>query len=275
MDCDASRQCAPSLLEIRDGRSVFVRQPRTDDEKKAAGRALLICPTASIGVEGDKPDLRGLFPQEIAEGIHLVGYASSRAYGSNAWFLERASGNVLVDGPRWVPSVAESLATRGGIAHVLLTHRDDVGDAQRYAERFGARVWIHEAERGAAPFATDLFRSTSPTTITEGLLAIPVPGHTRGSVAFLLEDRALFSGDSVHFSRGLGKLAAFGAQCWYSWPEQTRSIERLAQTTRFTHLFPGHGSRWVAPSAEAMREALLDLARRMDADDPALRGTPW
>jgi hypothetical protein len=126
MDCDASRQCAPSLLEVRDGRSVFVRQPTTDEEKRAAGRALLICPTASIGVEGDKPDLRGLFPQEIAEGIHLVGYASARAYGSNAWFLERASGNVLVDGPRWVPSVAAGRAERRrharGLARSGATH---------------------------------------------------------------------------------------------------------------------------------------------------------
>ena len=263
MDCDASRQCAPTLIQARHGGSVFVRQPETEEERRAAARAMLICPTASIGVVGEKPDLKDLFPQEVAPGIHLAGYASPRAYGSNAWLIVRPGGNCLVDGPRWVPSLAEKIAGLGGLAHVLLTHRDDVGDAERYAERFGARVWIHEHERGAAPFATDLFRGLEPTEIAPGLMAHPIPGHTRGSVAFHLEERALFSGDSVHFSRTLGTLAAFGAQCWYSWPEQTRSIERLASAIRFTELYPGHGSRFGAPDSETMRAALLDLASRM------------
>lgn len=101
------------------------------------------------------------------------------------------------------------------------------------------------------------------------------PGHTRGSVAFLWGERALFSGDSVHFSRALGTLAAFGAQCWYSWPEQIRSLERLAESYRFGELYAGHGSRFTAASADAMRAALLDLVARMRAGQPELLGTPW
>lgn len=275
MDCDASRQCAPELVQVRAGRSVFVRQPSTPEEWAAAGRALLICPTASIGVVGHKPDLRGLFPWEVAEDVHLCGYASPRSYGANAWLVTRPGGGVLIDGPRFVPALVEAIAARGGLSHVLLTHQDDVGDAQKYAERFGARVWIHEADRRAAPFATDVISGTEPVAIEGDLKAIPIPGHTRGSVAFAWRERALFSGDSVHFSRGLGTLAAFGAQCWYSWPEQTRSLERLAGTVRFTELYAGHGSRFTATSPEAMQAALLDLVERMRRGQPELSGTPW
>jgi glyoxylase-like metal-dependent hydrolase (beta-lactamase superfamily II) len=234
-----------------------------------------MCPTGSIGVVGATPELDGLFPWEVAPDVHLCGYASRRAYGANAWWVTRPAGGVLIDGPRFVPALVERIAARGGLKHVLLTHQDDVGDAQKYAEHFGARVWIHEADARAAPFATDLIRGLEPTTLEEDLCAVPIPGHTRGSVAFVWGERAMFSGDSVHFSRDLGSLAAFGAQCWYSWSEQARSLERLAQTFRFSELYAGHGSRFAAPSAEAMQTALLDLVARMRANQPELAGTPW
>lgn len=275
MDCDASRQCAPELVQVRAGRSAFVRQPSTPEEWAQAGRAMLICPTASIGVVGVKPDLHDLFPWEVAPEVHLCGYASLCAYGSNAWWVTRPGGGVLIDGPRFVPALVEKMAARGGLKHVLLTHQDDVGDAEKYAKHFGARVWIHEADVRAAPFATDLLRGVEPVAIEPDLRAVPIPGHTRGSVAFVWGERALFSGDSVHFSRSLGTLAAFGAQCWHSWPEQMRSLERLARTVRFSELYAGHGSRFTAPSAEAMQAAVLDLVARMRAGQPELAGTPW
>ena len=61
------------------------------------------------------------------------------------------------------------------------------------------------------------------------LIAIPVPGHTRGSAAFLLESRFLFSGDSLYWSRRQQDLGAFRDACWYSWEAQADSLERLAE----------------------------------------------
>src|SRR5205807_2244861 len=82
--------------------------------------------------------------------------------------------------------------------------RDDVADAGRFAEHFGARVWIHETEQSAAPFATNLLTGLEAQGIRDKMLAIPVPGHTRGSVVYLLEDKYLFTGDSLSWSRGRG-----------------------------------------------------------------------
>ena len=90
----------------------------------------------------------------------------------------------------------------------LLTHRDDVADAERYAKHFGARIFIHEADRSAASYATDLIRGRAPTTLGDDLLAIPVPGHTKGSVAFLFEDRCLFAGDSLSWDFTTNDLRA-------------------------------------------------------------------
>jgi glyoxylase-like metal-dependent hydrolase (beta-lactamase superfamily II)/ferredoxin len=270
IDCDASRQCAPSIFGIAgDGRSVVVRQPSTDDERRAAARAMLVCPTASIGVDGERPDTDGLMPMEVGPGVYLTGYNSPRAYGANSYLALTRSGNVLVDAPRFVPALARRIEELGGIARILLTHRDDVGDADRWAARFSARVYIHQHDRSVAPFATDILRGDAPIAITDDVVAIPLPGHTRGSVAFLVNQEELFSGDSLYFSRTLGSLAAFRDQCWYSWAEQTRSLARLAAEHRFARLYPGHGSR-TAGDPDALAAELALLVEKMRRDDAVL-----
>jgi glyoxylase-like metal-dependent hydrolase (beta-lactamase superfamily II) len=152
----------------------------------------------------------------------------------------------------------------GGIAHILLSHRDDVADADKYARQFGARVWIHREDRSAAPYATDLLDDGSAPSIAGGVRAIPLPGHTRGSVAYLLEDRVLFSGDSLAWSPRERDLIAFRDACWYSWTELTESLGKLA-AYRFEWLLPGHG--WLAhlPAGE-MSARLLALVARMRND---------
>lgn len=152
----------------------------------------------------------------------------------------------------------------GGVAHVLLTHGDDVADAEGWAARYGARVWIHEADRRAAPFATDLLVGEQAATVAPGVVAVPVAGHTRGSVAFAVDGRWLPTGDSLAWSHDRRDLIAFRDACWWSWPEQARSLERLAGTTRFRWVLPGHGARVVLDPEDAHRR-LLALVARMRA----------
>jgi glyoxylase-like metal-dependent hydrolase (beta-lactamase superfamily II)/ferredoxin len=268
IDCDACRQCAPDTFGLAGGQSIVVRQPRDAAEQRAAALALLVCPTGSIGTTGAAPDLAGVVPWEIDGGVYLCGHNSQDSYGATSFLAVRPEGNVMVDAPRWVPSLADRLAELGGLSHVLLTHRDDVADAARYAERFGARVWIHELDARAAPFAEGRIAGTEPVELRPGLRAIPVPGHTRGSVVFLLEDRFLFTGDSLHFSRELGDLSAFDRQCWYSWEEQTRSLERL-ESERFEWVLAGHGDRRRA-TPEENRASLVRLVERMRRRDERL-----
>lgn len=93
-------------------------------------------------------------------------------------------------------------------------------------------------------------------------MAVPVPGHTRGSVAFVLEERFLFSGDSLAWDDDAGDLTAFDDVCWYSWPAQAASLARLAEAHRFAWVLPGHGARGHRP-ADEMHARLTALARRM------------
>jgi glyoxylase-like metal-dependent hydrolase (beta-lactamase superfamily II)/ferredoxin len=268
IDCDASRQCAPELFGEVDGQSVVIRQPSSSEEAVAAARAMLACPTGSIG-SGALPGevaLDDLFPQELEAGVHYCGYNAASSYGANAFFAVRPEGNLMIDSPRFVRRLVRALEERGGVAHILLTHRDDVADAERFARHFGAEVWIHQADAAAAPFARRRF--AVPTEIRPGLVALPVPGHTRGSAVYHLEDRFLFTGDSLHYSRTRGELGAFPSVCWYSWEEQTRSLAGLREL-RFEWVLAGHGDRHRA-SPEWMRASLERLIAAMESGDPAI-----
>jgi glyoxylase-like metal-dependent hydrolase (beta-lactamase superfamily II) len=147
------------------------------------------------------------------------------------------------------------------VAHILLSHRDDVADADKYARKFGSRVWIHRADAAAAPYATDLLENGLARMIAPGMHAIPLPGHTRGSVAYLLDDHVLFSGDSLAWSARERDLVAFRDACWYSWTKLAESLGELA-AYRFEWLLPGHG--WpVHLPAEEMNARLRALVARM------------
>ena len=167
-----------------------------------------------------------------------------------------------MDSPRFVPPLRKAFEEGGGLANILLTHRDDVADADRYAKHFGARVWIHEDDRRAAPFATDILRGPEPAGIASDLEAVPVPGHTKGSVVYRLGGRFLFTGDSLAYSPRRGRLTAFRDACWYSWEEQARSLARL-EAHSFEWVLPGHGHRAKGEPAEWRRQ-LRDLAAWME-----------
>jgi glyoxylase-like metal-dependent hydrolase (beta-lactamase superfamily II)/ferredoxin len=271
IDCDACRQLAPAVFADSDvGQSTVKRQPESPEDERAAERALVACPTASIGVEGRHVDVEGLFPQEIADGIFYCGFNSRDSFGANSFFAVRPEGNLLVDSPRFAAPLVRALESRGGVKHVLLTHRDDVADADRYARHFGAEVWIHEADATAAPFATQRIRGLGAVDILAGTIAVPLPGHTRGSVAYLLESRFLFSGDSLYWSRRRDDLDAFRDACWYSWEAQADSLERLADHA-FEWVLAGHGDRHYA-AAPDMERRLRALVGRMRAPEEA---TAW
>ena len=261
IDCGASREVAPGLVIHRHGKSVFARQPANAQEEIAAWRALLVCPTASVGTESHHDEPPRLFPQELAPGIHRCGYNARSSFGAHSYFVCREGGNLLIDSPRYVSRLARRFEDLGGIADILLTHGDDVADAGRFAEHFRARVWIHEDDRAAAPYATDVLRGGGPLALREGLLALPVPGHTRGSAVFLLEETYLFTGDSLAWSRERSDLVAFRDACWYSWSEQKRSLATLADY-RFEWVLAGHGGSARLPVVE-MQRRLRALVERM------------
>lgn len=244
IDCGTCREIAPALFGPHRGHSVVHRQPaEAAAEQLDAWLAAQACPTRSIGTISRRTRPGRLYPREVARGsgVFDLGYCSEDSYGASAWLIVRPQGNVLVDSPRFTEALVAPIAELGGLRHVALTHRDDVADAARWATRFDATTWIHAGDHAAAPWATGVL--TDEQQIHAGLRAIPLPGHTRGSVVFLLDDHWLFTGDSLAWSHERQDVTAFRDACWYSWDVQLESLERLAAGHRFAALLPGHGAR--------------------------------
>lgn len=261
INCKAAQTVAPGLIIERDGQSVFAHQPATEEEKRLAWRARLLCPTASVRSESEEPTLTDVFPEPMTEGVYRLGYNARNSWGAHSFLICGKSGNAMVDAPRWTKAVTNAIEARGGLAMILLTHRDDVADAERYAKHFSARVFIHADDRSAAPYASDIVSGVEPASIAQDLRVIPLPGHTKGSVAFLWNEHCLFTGDSLSWDFAKSDLRASKDVCWYSWDAQTKSLARLLDY-RFDWIFAGHGGSFHLP-AEEMRTRLASLVERM------------
>jgi glyoxylase-like metal-dependent hydrolase (beta-lactamase superfamily II) len=262
IDCGAARHVAPDLIIERNGKSVFARQPNTQEQRLAAWRAVLVCPTASVRSETRQRRPQSIiFPEKLTNDVWRCGFNARSSFGAHSYFVARVEGNLLLDSPRYSAELVKWFGNAGGIGHILLSHQDDVADADKYAKQFGARVWIHLEDRSAAPYATNLLEGESACGIAPGVIAIPVPGHTRGSVVYLLEDRVLFAGDSLAWSVRSRDLVAFRDACWYSWTALTASLGKLTNYS-FEWLLPGHG--WpVHLPADEMNARLRALVARM------------
>ncbi|TGL77035.1 MBL fold metallo-hydrolase [Leptospira yasudae] len=264
IDCETCRILAPSTFSEKNGASYVRQQPETELEKNAALRALIACPTTSIGTE-DRTDLKEAkesFPSLIEKNVYHCGYHSKDSYGAFSYLIVRKDGNILVDSPRFVPSLADKIESLGGIRYHFLTHRDDVADHQKFHERFGCERIIHEDERSAVPNAEIFLSGNSVYTLAEDVKIIPTPGHTKGHAVLLLEDRFLFTGDHLAYDPNRDRLIAFRSVCWYSWPEQTKSMKRLLESS-FEWVLPGHGYP-VNKGYETMRRMLEDCVSWME-----------
>lgn len=260
--CRAAWTLAPNIIGAgADGKAIVKRQPQGPEEELLAWRAALACPTGSILAPRGLPVPAGVFPQQLAEHLYRLGYNDNRTAGAHPYFIRSAGGlNFLVDGPRYNQKVVDFMEAQGGLDHVLLTHRDDVGAAARYAERFGARIWIHENDRSAEPKATDLLNGYAISEPIPGVTVIPIPGHTIGSVAFLIDER-LFVGDSLSWEIDQQRLWTNPLRCWDDWAMQIRSLKRL-QSERFTFVLAGHGGSIALPHERMQAElatSLVDL----------------
>jgi glyoxylase-like metal-dependent hydrolase (beta-lactamase superfamily II)/ferredoxin len=262
--CGAARHVAPGLIAAQpDGKSIFLRQPDTDEELDMAWRALLVCPTRSVGNEEVARPYPASFPHDLGDGVYRLGHNAKSSFGAHSYLVTRPTGNFMIDSPRWTREVVGPIDELGGIDHILLSHRDDVADYAKYADRFGARVWIHEDDVDAAPDASDVITGAEARELFAGVEVIPIPGHTKGSVLFVVDGHLMFSGDSLSWNPNHEALHAFRDACWYSWDHQRASLKSVADgPTRFDRLFCGHG--WSHDlDSEGFHELLIELVDRM------------
>jgi glyoxylase-like metal-dependent hydrolase (beta-lactamase superfamily II)/ferredoxin len=261
IDCDLCRQIEPSVFKEHSGHSVVYHQPQSKTRTHKAAMALVTCPTGSIGTR-EKHDLGpavAAYPELIEENVYFCGFAARSSYGAASYLILRPEGNLLIDSPRFASQLVHRIEELGGVSTMFLTHRDDVADHEKFRKHFGCRRIIHRADAGSIE-AEQVLEGQRPTALDQGLLAIPVPGHTRGHAVLLYRGKYLFTGD--HLAYEDDRLEAFRDVCWYSWREQTQSMKRLLDY-RFEWVLPGHGRRGHKPS-DVMHRKLIECIEWME-----------
>jgi glyoxylase-like metal-dependent hydrolase (beta-lactamase superfamily II)/ferredoxin len=256
IDCDACRQIAPTTFRDHGDASSVSRQPETEDEIRLALMALVACPTASIGTTRRYDARVGVeaFPELIDGNVYFCGFTSEASFGGWSYLIVRpddGGGNVLVDSPRFTRPLVRKVEALGGVKTIFLTHRDDVADQEKFARHFGATRVMHRADGASRLGVETIVEGEDALKIDDDLTVIPTPGHTRGHMVLLYREKFLFTGDHLAWSPVRRMLTAFRSVCWYSWPEQTRSMEKLLDY-RFEWVLPGHG-RIHHDTADAMR----------------------
>ncbi|MCB9663611.1 MAG: MBL fold metallo-hydrolase [Alphaproteobacteria bacterium] len=282
-----------------------VRQPATLEEHLAARAAVAACAFGALRMsrasEPVPAEHRGSpwkrFPRALEPGVWVVGQPSSRNYGALSYYLERPEGGVLVDPPKPTEALFRWLEAHGGVAWLVLTHRDHAQHHAEVAARFpGCRRVLGAADvnRRASRWedATDDVEvqvqdtglpcrlDGSPITLEalpdEELALLPQPGHTPGGMCLLYRGRYLFTGDHLSWSSARRHLVAHRLVCWEDWERQTASVGVLrgwarAGHLRFTWVLPGHGEWGELPGdggPAATAEALDQAVRWMEAQPP-------
>jgi glyoxylase-like metal-dependent hydrolase (beta-lactamase superfamily II)/ferredoxin len=268
IDCDACRQIAPNIFRDHGDRSSVYRQPRTGEEVLGALKAIVACPTSSIGTTRGYDARLGVaaFPERLDGNVFYCGFNAESSFGAWSYLVVRPAregGNVLIDSPRFTRPLVRKIEGLGGVRTIFLTHRDDVADQEKFARHFGASRVMHGDDNAARYGVERVVVGEGAVRLDGDLLVIPTPGHTRGHAVLLYRDRYLFAGDHLAWSPARETLTAFRTACWYSWPAQTRSMRRLLGH-RFEWVLPGHGRIHHAP-AEEMRAHLEDCVRWMEA----------
>ena len=266
IDCDACRQIAPASFREYGSKSIVYRQPHNPGELHRALMALVACPTASIGTVSHRSARPGVeaFPVHVVDEVYYCGFNSEASFGAWSYLIVRPKeqgGNVLVDSPRFNAPLVKRIEQMGGVSLMFLSHRDDIADHAKFSGHFRMPRIMHQADGAAARGIERVISGNDPVRIDDDLEIIPTPGHTRGHQVLLYRNKVLFTGDTLAWSPERETLTAFRDVCWYSWAEQTRSMEKLLDY-RFEWVLPGHG-RIGHGTAEEMHAHLERCVERM------------
>lgn len=176
---------------------------------------------------------------EENEKIRLKRFEIS-PFGTNAYIIvcRSTEDSVLIDAPGEDDLLIKSLEGTNP-RYILMTHShfDHTGALENLKSRLQVPVAAHTADSNRLPVTPDILLNDGDTLIfgNRRLKVLHTPGHTPGSICFLL-DKIFISGDTL-FPHGPGKTDS---------PAAFRQIIESLESKIFvlpnnTLIYPGHG----------------------------------
>lgn len=115
---------------------------------------------------------------------------------------------MIVDPARFIDQYEAAAAASGAkITHIVDSHlhADHISGGPELAEKTGAKYYLMKSEGAIFDFEhLENYEKIEFSRATVEVIAVKTPGHTPGSVSFFVNDKLLFSGDTIFIS-GLGR----------------------------------------------------------------------
>ena len=188
-------------------------------------------------------------------------------------YLIGSHGDAAVIDASLDPQVYQRVADTNGwhIRTVLETHvhADHLSRARAIAADTGARLCLPTTDRVSFQYEPLNDRDTVRVG-SAGLRALRTPGHTPESTCYLLDDRALFTGDTLFLAAvGRPDLEASAEQARHRAQVLHASLQRLVALPPDTVILPAHTSEPVAFDGRPISATLRQVRERT----PLLRET--
>jgi glyoxylase-like metal-dependent hydrolase (beta-lactamase superfamily II) len=181
-------------------------------------------------------------PREILPGIFA--FAPNRdTLGGTAYLIVTPTGNISIDSPAWNDLNQQFIADRGGVKHLVATHRGGIGQATTIATALNCEVIIQEQEAYLLPeLKTTTFQHKF--VVNDSIHVIWTPGHSPGSSCLYYADAGgvLFTGRHL-LPNQLGIPVPLHTAKTFHWRRQLRSVDLIWQQfpsqQPLRHLCPG------------------------------------
>jgi glyoxylase-like metal-dependent hydrolase (beta-lactamase superfamily II) len=213
---------------------------------------------------------RMLHPQET--GMYEAGISCIREDDVNIWFYTQKDVTIAVDAGhlnyKGIDKEFKKIGIDGkDIKHVLLTHSDvdHCGGVDKYAKNYifpNAKVYIGKGEenyfggavcrmiKAGIPLKNPVRLRKGYRTVTDGetldidgikVQVIDVPGHTIGHVCYIVDDKILFSGDSMAINAEGGySLFDFFTQNPELNKKSLRRLKTIVENSPVEYVCTGH-----------------------------------
>ena len=180
--------------------------------------------------------------------------------GTNCFLVtdEESGHRFLVDPGCWDGSLRRLLLNvkEGQLDYILLTHGhfDHILGVADVQKRYGGKIVVHEKDSDCfVNKSRSLLKSIdedvhlpekADITVTDGsklpfgngsITVMHTPGHSEGSVCYLIED-LVFSGDTLFY----GSVGRTDLYCG-NYDDIIKSVKRIAALPGDRKVFPGHG----------------------------------
>ena len=155
------------------------------------------------------------------------------------------SGNeaLVVDAARFIDVYKNVAAVEGvEISHIVDSHlhADHISGGKELADATGAGYYIMKSEGAKFDFnALEEFTNIEFEKVNLEVLAVKTPGHTPGSVSFFVNNKLLFSGDTI-FVGGLGRPDLGGKAAEWAGDLYETVYEKIAAIADEVIVLPGH-----------------------------------